>query len=278
MRSTLRSFENRSTELEDYATHSIKRMLSELSISSLFALAIGGLVFPVNLFAQPSRVLDLGELEARGHFQIDILEMATGDEMPTRFRVDNGAGNRVIFEYRDGGYTWRDESRPDLNGFQRLPSLNKALSWKAASGADGLMRARVPLADLGYANADSAPFDTKLGFERSAPAADVLGVYNDEQRAFELAMVTPDQQLVDFTVSFAGLPDEVRLGDSSERPGSKFVITITWVTVLIIIGLATIGCAAIMGLCFWACNASCPNGVKRVISAVCGVGCTCDCK
>ncbi len=254
---------------------SIQRTLSELSVSILFALAVGGLVFPVNLFAQPSRALDLGSLEASAHYQIDILEMAADDQMPTRFRVDNGAGSRVIFEYRDGGYTWRDENQPKINGFQRLPSLSKALSWKPAIDADGLMRARVPLADLGAPVAEM-PFDGKLGSER--PVADLLGAYDQERETVELAMVTPDQQLVDFSISFAGLPNDVLLGDGSAVSGGKLVITITWVTVLVIFGVAALGCAGITSLCFWSCNWTCPNGVQRVISAVCGVGCTCECK
>jgi hypothetical protein len=259
------------------------RRLVDLASSTLVALAMAGIVFPPHIMASPvpeiSDVID--------HLRIDILEMSEGDTLPTRFKVSTSSAESFVFTSSGSeGFSWKNENDPAIAGFQALPNFDRVAKWRILQGRGGSFEADIPLSDFGAPSKDPAVRLSGAGKAGRVPEPRLttFGLFNKEARSFEMSTVTPQGEVLDVTVSFAALSDDVEiLGAGSNRESGQLsekgiIIVISLSTLLIILGVALIACVAMFSACFIGCSILCPNGVKRVISAICGVGCTCECK
>lgn len=262
----------------------LKRLFGDLAASTLFAVALAGIIFPQHLFAQLAPpISQVAGVAAEGKIRIAVESLDEGSPVPARFRVE--VGDRVVtFERSGSGYSWHDEKDASLGGFQSLPDLGEAASWQVDYDDDGFFHAGLPLDAFDPAEEPAAVVPDKVGEEEAKePILDTYGYYDAASKTVQLSAIAPSSELFDVEVSFAGLPEdaEVRLmdvwGGVPSFPNKGPIIVIPIGLLLLLLGVAIIVCAVFHQACFTGCSYECTWGVKRVISAICGVSCTCEC-
>ncbi|MEM9554130.1 MAG: hypothetical protein AAGC60_07715 [Acidobacteriota bacterium] len=193
--------------------------------------------------------------------------------MPTKFTISNDRGNAAVFELTSSGYAWQSLVDPTLSGVQQIPGLDEALTWKIRQDTGGFFEADVPLESFGGSVREHFK-------DAGSTTLTAFGAFDPDAKVASIAAVDPAGVIADVTVDFTAIDGEIELvGAWSQSTDSDkgIIIVIPIATVLAILGLAAIACVLMNSYCFLACSLTCTWGVKRVVSSICGVSCTCEC-
>ncbi|MEM9554132.1 MAG: hypothetical protein AAGC60_07725 [Acidobacteriota bacterium] len=248
-------------------------LLGRLAAAFLVSMAMAGLVVPPEVVAQ-ARVHSQAEalgLSADTSILIEILEFDADAGLPTQFNVSNDQGQAASFELTDDGYAWQSLDDPSVSGVQEIPGLDQTLAWKIQQNSDGFFEAEMPFDSFGA----TVERHFKAGQTISA-----YGSWDTESKIASLAAIDSTGVVADVTIDFSSIDGELALtGNWSAATGdNKVIITIPLAALLILLGVSTIACGLMSYWCWLACSLTCEHGVDRVVTAICGVGCTCECK
>lgn len=255
----------------------LSSLLGQLLSSTLFALAMVGLILPPNVIAQPGAkpaILTSG-LGAEGHLQIEVLKMSSAAELPELFQLR--VNDRTLRFEKDGdGYWAYDLERPEKHTFQRVPDLHDVLRWQVERDDSGSFHARVPFDQV----AEKTPDDWKVEQPEGAstePKLDLYGYFDTEAKTMRVASVLPQGSLVDVSVSFTAI-DDATLGLNAQGTGEKWLIIVPLATILIILGVVVISCGLLIISQGLICDSVCPNGVQSSSASCVPPSVSCNCQ
>lgn len=245
--------------------------------STLFSLAMFGLIFPPNVFAQPGvkpLLANAGSVSA-AQLKIEVLEMSSASELPELFQLSIN-GHTLRFEREGDGYWAFDVERPENRKFQKLPDLDDVLRWQIERDDSGFFHAEVPLSQVDARAADPHKI-VHLGGDAEEPRLNIDGFFDTETKSMRTTSLLPQGELVDVSISFATI-DDATLGLAAQGDGEKaFIIVVPVALILIILGVVVISCAALLIAQGFICDSVCPNGVHTASASCVPPQVTCLC-
>jgi hypothetical protein len=226
---------------------------SHLVLTCAVALAIGGLIFPAPIFAQPA----LKPAPASSNVTVDLSQVGEQlKELPTVFTVGVPDQDRdLVFLKGADGFFYSDARNPSLTGFVSLEEAAQAM--KGSFTVDEA------------AGTFTGVLDLSQSLDKASSMA-ISGEIDPVSQTMRIHLADKAGATSVFTI---GIP-ELGLSDGAD----KFVIIVSLgLSAAALAALILAGCAGIYLLCLNQCELSCPADFDAGVSATfCGAG-SCEC-
>jgi hypothetical protein len=228
---------------------------SRVVLTSAIALAIGGLIFPAPIFAQPA----LKPAPANSTVTVDLNQIGEHlKDLPTVFTVGVPDQERdLVFLKGADGFFYSDARNPGLTGFVSLEEAAQATKGTfTVDEAAGTFS--------GFLDVSQSP-------DKVSSMA-ISGEIDPVNQMMRIHMTDKAGGISEFTIA---IPD---LG--LDNGADKFIVVISLgLSALALAALILAGCAGILYLCLSACEVACPpDWGASVTTTFCGIGsCECSC-